>query len=261
MKIKTNGIELNYTVEGNGPWMVMSHSLACDLSMWDEQAAVFRRNFKVLRFDTRGHGKSDAPSGEYTLDMLAYDVHGLLQGLGVDRCHWVGLSMGGMIGQTFALKFPKMFSSLVLADTTSRYAPEALPLWQGRIKTAQEKGMEALVESTLGRWFTEPFRKTHPEVTARVSAMIRATPVPGYVGCCQALPQINVTERLKEIKCPSLVIVGEQDAGTPVAMAREIHAALPGSELAIIPSASHLSNLEQPAAFTRALTTFLNKHR
>ncbi|TMH14044.1 MAG: alpha/beta fold hydrolase, partial [Betaproteobacteria bacterium] len=170
MKIKTNGIELNYTVEGNGPWLVMSHSLACDLTMWDEQAAVLRRNFKVLRFDTRGHGASDAPEGEYTLDMMAYDVHGLLQALSVERCHWVGLSLGGMIGQTFALKFPAMFASMVLADTTSRYAPEALPLWQGRIKTAQDKGMEALVETTLQRWFTEPFRKTRPEVTARVSA-------------------------------------------------------------------------------------------
>jgi len=137
MKIKTNGIELNYVVEGNGPWLVMSHSLACDSSMWDEQAAVLRRNFKVLRFDTRGHGASDAPEGEYTLDMMAYDVHGLLQALSVERCHWVGLSMGGMIGQTFALKFPGMFASMVLADTTSRYAPEALPLWQGRIKTAR----------------------------------------------------------------------------------------------------------------------------
>src|SRR2546428_13584844 len=116
MKIKTNGIELNYTVEGNGPWLVMSHSLACDLTMWDEQAAVLRRNFKVLRFDTRGHGASDAPEGEYTLDMMAYDVHGLLQALSVERCHWVGLSMGGMIGQTFALKFPGMFATLVLAD-------------------------------------------------------------------------------------------------------------------------------------------------
>src|SRR5882672_8316886 len=261
MKIKTNGIELNYVVEGNGPWLVMSHSLACDLTMWDEQAAVLRRNFKVLRFDTRGHGMSEAPDGEYTLDMLAYDVHGLLQGLGVERCHWVGLSMSEMIGQTFALKFPGMFATMVLADTTSRYGPEALPLWQGRIKTAQTQGMEALVESTLGRWFTEPFRKTHPEVTARVSAMIRATPVAGYVGCCSAIPKINVTGRLKEVKCPTLVIVGEQDAGTPVALSREIHAAVPGSELVIIPSASHLSNLEQPTAFTRALATFLNKQR
>jgi 3-oxoadipate enol-lactonase len=261
MKIKTNGIELNYTVEGDGPWVVLSHSLACDLSMWDEQAALLRRNFRVLRFDTRGHGKSDAPAGDYTLDMLAYDVHGLLQGLGVERCHWIGLSMGGMIGQTFALKFPQMFASLVLADTTSRYSPEALPVWQGRAKTAQEKGMEALVETTLQRWFTEPFRKSHPEVAARVGASIRATPVAGYCGCCAALSKINVTQRLKEIRCPSLVIVGEQDAGTPVEMAREIQAALPGSQLVVIPSASHLSNLEQPAAFNRAITTFLNKQR
>ena len=123
MKIKTNGIELNYVVEGNGPWLVMSHSLACDLSMWDEQAAVLRRNFKVLRFDTRGHGKSDAPSGEYTLDMLAYDVHGLLQGLGVDRCHWVGLSMGGMIGQVLGIQSPELLQSLSLCDTSSRIPP------------------------------------------------------------------------------------------------------------------------------------------
>ena len=261
MKIRTNGIELNYVVEGSGPWLVMSHSLACDLTMWDEQASKLKEKYRVLRFDTRGHGGSDAPDGAYTLDMLADDLHGLLQGLKVERPHFVGLSMGGMIGQTFALKFPNMFQTMVLADTTSRYAPDALPLWQGRIKTAQTQGMEALVESTLGRWFTEPFRKSHPEVTARVSAMIRATPVPGYVGCCTAIPQINVTDRLKEVKCPALVIVGEQDAGTPVALSREIHAALPGSELVIIPQASHLSNLEQPAAFNRALATFLNKHK
>jgi 3-oxoadipate enol-lactonase len=261
MKIKTNGIELNYTVEGAGPWVVMSHSLACDLSMWDEQAAVLRRSFKVLRFDTRGHGKSDAPAGEYTLDMLAYDVHGMLQALGIERSHWIGLSMGGMIGQTFTLKFPDAVASLVLADTTSRYAPEAWPIWQGRIKTAQEKGMEPLVEPTLGRWFTEAFRKGHPEMMARVGAMIRATPVAGYSGCCHAIPKINLTQRLNEITCPAVVIVGEQDAGTPVEMAREIHSALPKSDLVIIPSASHLSNLEQPAVFTRALTTFLNRHR
>src|SRR5207302_9694292 len=131
-------------------------------------AAVLRRNFKVLRFDTRGHGASDAPEGEYTLDMMAYDVHGLLQALSVERCHWVGLSMGGMIGQTFALKFPAMFASMVLADTTSRYAPEALPLWEGRIKTAQGKGVEAVVGTTRQRMFTVGFRQSRPGLGARV---------------------------------------------------------------------------------------------
>jgi 3-oxoadipate enol-lactonase len=258
MKIKSNGIELDCSIEGNGPWVAMSHSLACDSSMWDEQAALLKRNFKVLRFDTRGHGASDAPAGEYTLDMLAYDVHGLFQALGVERCHWIGLSMGGMIGQTFALKFPGVFASMVLADTSSRYAADAAALWQGRIKTAKEQGMQALVESTLARWFTEPYRKSHPEVMARIGAMIRATPVAGYCGCSAAISAINLTERLKAIACPTLVIVGEQDPGTPPSMAREIHENAPGSRLVVLPQAAHLSNLEQPEGFSRALRDFLS---
>ncbi len=260
MKVKSNGIELNYVVEGSGPWVVMSHSLACDLSMWDEQAALLAKNYKVLRFDTRGHGKSDAPEGEYSLEMMADDTKGLLDALGVKSCHWVGLSMGGMIGQTFALRYPGVFKTLVLADTTSRYPAEAKSLWDGRIATVRDKGTEALVQGTLTRWFTEGFLAKGGKVIDRVAAMIRATPAPGYAGCCYAIPKINLTARLKEITCPAIVIVGEQDAGTPVDMAREIHTALPGSELVIIPSASHLSNLEQPEAFNRALVDFLTRH-
>ena len=260
MRIRSNGIELNCVVEGKGPWVAMSHSLACDLHMWDEQAALLSRNYTVLRFDTRGHGKSDAPAGAYSLEMLADDVKGLFDALGVKSCHWVGLSMGGMIGQTFALRHPGVFKSMVLADTTSRYPAEAWTMWKSRIETAETKGMEPLVEGTLARWFTAGFRAAHPEVCERIAAAIRATPVQGYAGCCHAIPKINLTSRLKEIALPSIVIVGEQDAGTPVEMAREMLAALPGSELVIIPSAAHLSNLEQPEAFDRALTGFLAKH-
>ena len=261
MKVKTNGIELNCTVQGSGPWVVMSHSLACDLHMWDAQAALLANDYTVLRFDTRGHGMSDAPEGEYTLEMLAGDARGLMDALGIKSCHWVGLSMGGMIGQVFALRYPGLLKTLVLADTTSRYPAEAKSLWDGRIATATGKGMEPLVEGTMTRWFTEGFRTTHREACGRVAAMIRATPVAGYVGCCHAIPQINVTARLKEIACPAMVMVGEQDAGTPVDMAREIHAAMPGSELVIIPQASHLSNIEQPEAFNQALEAFLARHR
>jgi len=261
MKLKANGIEIHYTVEGSGPWVVMSHSLACNLSMWDQQAAMLARRYKVLRYDLRGHGATDAPAGDYTFEMLAYDAHGLLQALGIESCHWVGLSIGGMIGQTFALKFPGVFKTLVLADTTSRNPPEARPMWEARIKTAREKGMEALVEATLGRWFTEPFRKSRPDMMARMGAMIRATPVTGYAGSCAAIPTINLTDKLKAITCPTLVIVGEQETAAPVEVARAIHAAIPGSELVIIPSAAHISNLERPAAFNRALLSFLDKHR
>jgi 3-oxoadipate enol-lactonase len=261
MKLKTNGIQINYAVEGQGPWVVMSHSLACNLSMWDEQAAALARRYKVLRYDLRGHGASDAPPGDYTFEMLAYDVHGLLEELEIESCHWVGLSIGGMIGQTFALKFPGVFKSMVLADTTSRNPPEARAMWDARIRTAREKGMEVLVEATLGRWFTEPFRKSRPDMMARMSAMIRSTPVAGYAGCCAAIPTLNLTDKLKAVDCPTLVIVGEQDPGAPPEVARAIHAAIPGSELVEIPSAAHISNLEQTAVFNRALLAFLDQHR
>ena len=257
MRTTANGIQLNYTIDGEGPWVVMSHSLACSLEMWDPQIGALKAGYKVLRFDTRGHGRSDAPAGAYTLEQMADDVHGLLQALKVERPHFVGLSMGGMIGMTYALKYPGGFRSLVLCDTSSRLGPQVQPIWDERIKTATEKGMEPLVEPTLKRWFTEAMVTKRPPVLDKVAAMIRATPPAGYAGCCHAIPKINVTARLKEIACPIQVIVGDQDAGTPVAMSREIQAAAPGSELVIIPNASHLSNLEQPEAFNRALLGFL----
>jgi len=261
MKISANGIDINYTVEGEGPWLVMSHSLACDLHMWDEEAKRLSKRYKVLRYDTRGHGKSGAPAAAYTLELLADDLHGLLAALGVKSPHFVGLSMGGMIGQTYALKYPGVFRSLALCDTSSRYPAEAAGLWADRIKTVETEGMEPLVASTLARWFTEPFRKTRPEVVEKVANMIRNTPAAGYAGCCHAIPKINLTARLKEIRCPSLVIVGRDDAGTPVAMAEDIHHALPGSKLVIIAEAAHLSNLEQPDAFNRALGDFVDAVR
>lgn len=259
MKANSNGISIHYVVEGQGPWVVMSHSLACNVSMWDEQAAVLARSFRVLRFDTRGHGATDAPAGAYDLDTLADDLVGLLDVLKVDHAHYVGLSMGGMIGMTAALKHPARFASLALCDTSSRVPPEAAPVWEGRIKAAKEQGMEPLVEPTLQRWFTEPFYTAQKAVMTRVGQMIRSTPVAGYIGCCHAIPKINLTDRLGAIRCPARVIVGDQDVGTPVAMSRAIQEAIPGSDLVVIPSASHLSNLEQPQAFNRALTEFLGR--
>jgi len=257
MKTETNGIETNYTIDGDGPWLVLSHSLACDVSMWAPQVKAFSGRYKVLCYDTRGHGRTSAPSGAYTLEQLADDAKALLDKLGIRTCHWVGLSMGGMIGQTFALRHPGVFKTVTLADTTSRYPADAAAVWAGRVKTATEQGMEPIVQPTLERWFTEPFRKSRPEVVAEIAKSIRATPAAGYAGCCQALPKIDVTARLKEIRIPGLVIVGDQDPGTPPAMAHEIHDNFPGSELAILPSAAHLSNLEQPEAFNRALQDFL----
>jgi 3-oxoadipate enol-lactonase len=257
MKIAANGIQIHCQIEGDGPWVVLSHSLACSVAMWTPQVAALKGRYRVLSFDTRGHGGSDAPAGAYSLDQLADDAHGLLAALKVERPHFVGLSMGGMIGMTFALKYPGLLRSLVLCDTSSRIPPEAQPVWDDRIRIATTQGMEPLVEPTLKRWFTEAMLARRPAVVDEVAAMIRATPPIGYAGCCYAIPKINTTGRLCEIRCPIQVIVGEQDVGTPVAMSRAIHEAAPGSELVILPNASHLSNLEQPGAFNRALLDFL----
>lgn len=261
MKIKTNGIAINYEIAGDGPWVTLSHSLACNLHMWDEQMAGLTKKYKVLRFDTRGHGLSGAPPGPYSLEQMADDVKGMLDALGIRQTHWVGLSMGGMIGETFALKYPGVFRSMVLADTTSRRPPNADQMWGDRITVAQTQGMEALVESTLARWFTEPYRNAHKDVMARIASDIRNTPVAGFVGCCQAIAKVDLLDRLKEIKCPALVMVGDQDHGTPPEMARQIHENLSGSELLIIPSAAHISNIEQTAVFNQAMFSFLDKVR
>jgi 3-oxoadipate enol-lactonase len=254
-----NGIKVNYEIHGRegAPWLVLSHSLACSVRMWDPQIAALKDRYRILAYDTRGHGATEAPKGAYTLDLLADDLFFLLGHLQIKTTHYCGLSMGGMIGQTFALKYPGVFRKLILADTTSRYPAEAAPLWAERIKTAESKGMEPLAQPTLERWFTEPFRKSNAATVDAIRKLIVATPVAGYAGCSHAIPKINLTARLKDIKCPILVIVGEQDPGTPLAMAKEIHDNAPGSKLVVLPQAAHLANLEQPAGFTRAMEEFL----
>jgi 3-oxoadipate enol-lactonase len=259
MKAKANGIDVYYEIHGKegAPWLTLSHSLACSVRMWDEQIASFKDRYRILAYDTRGHGQSSAPVGDYTLEQLADDLKGLLEHLKISQTHYCGLSMGGMIGQTFALKYPGILQTLVLADTSSRIPPEVGPVWEERIKVAQTQGMQALVQPTLERWFTAPYRSAHPETMQRVGKLIADTPVPGYVGCCRAIPKLNLTARLKEIKVPIQIIVGADDQGTPVAMSQAIHDNAPGSRLDILPQAAHLSNIEQPQAFDRALGAFL----
>jgi len=191
---------------------------------------------------------------------LAEDARALLQALGIARTHFIGLSMGGFIGQILALTYPQMLQSLVLCDTTSRVPAEAKPMWDERIRAARMQGMQPHVEPTIGRWFSEPFRQQRPDVIDPVRALIRGTKPVGYIGCCHAIAALDLTDRLHQITTPALVIVGEEDPATPVAASRTIHERISGSELAILKSASHLSNMEQPEAFNRAVTRFLAKH-
>lgn len=256
--VHANGIDLHYEVTGAGPWVTMVHALACDLSIWDAQVAALAPDFTVLRFDARGHGASGAPSGPYTLEQMAGDVIiGLLDALHIDQTHLVGLSIGGMIAQHVALQAPRRLRSLALCSTTSGYPPQAQAVLQERIRAVSEHGVEPQIEPTLVRWFTEAYRRSHPEVMARIGALIRSTSVTGYLGCCHAISRLDTAARLQQIDVPTLVLVGEQDGGTPPPMARAIHEAIAGSHMKVIANASHLANIEQASTFNRYLLDFL----
>jgi 3-oxoadipate enol-lactonase len=258
MKIHANGIDINYEITGAGPVVVFAHSLATDLSMWDAQAAALADRYTVLRFDSRGHGGSSAPVGDYTWDLLCADVLGLLDAFGISSVHYVGLSMGGMLGQHLALRAPDRIASLVLACTTSRFPSGAGAVWPERIAAVRAQGMQSQVEPTLARWFTAAYRAGHPDVMARIGAQIAETPPTGYIGWAHAIPSIDLTERLGEIRCPTLVIGGADDPSTPPALQEIIAAGIPGARLEIISSAAHLANIEQEAIFNTLIGEFLD---
>jgi 3-oxoadipate enol-lactonase len=259
MFIKTNGIQTNYELSGKKKtsMVILSHSLGCSLSMWDPQMDALIPYFQVLRYDIRGHGRSDAPPGPYTPELLAKDVIALLDVLAIDKVHWVGLSMGGMIGQAVALNHPDRLKSLVLCDTTAVIPPEAQPLWQERINAVREKGIESQLEPTMERYFTPSFLKSNPPILGAIRKQFQATPVEGYLGCVEAIRRLNFLDRLSKIKIPTLIMVGEHDPGTPVSASQAIHEKISDSKLVIVPSARHLPNVEQPDAFNTNLLTFL----
>jgi 3-oxoadipate enol-lactonase len=259
MLIRANGIQMNYELSGKkeAPFALLSHSLGSSLLMWNPQRKVLESYFQVLRYDIRGHGKTEAPPGAYTLELLGEDAVALLDVLEIEKVHWIGLSMGGMIGQSVSLNYPRRLKSLALCDTAAAIAPEAQPLWQERIDAVREKGVASQLEPTMERWFTSSFLKLNPYMLEVIRNEFLATPAQGYLGCIYAIRKLNYLDRLSEIKIPTLIMVGEDDPGTPVSASEAMHQVIPNSKLVIIKSARHLSNVEQPEVFNTNLITFL----
>lgn len=258
--VRANGIDVHYRVLGNGPWVTLSHSLACNYEMWDREVAELAKRFTVLAYDSRGHGGTSAPPGPYNLGMIADDIKAMYDALGIRKSHWIGLSMGGVFGLATALKYPGIFESMVLADTSSRLAPEGIEGFRDRVaKVRAANSMEVMVEPTLKRWFKDSFRARQPALMARIADWIRTTPLEGYVGISAAIPTIDVTHRLKEIDVPCLALVGADDIAMPVAFSEILAKGIPGCEFEVIPDAGHLSNIEQPEAFNAALARFYDK--
>jgi 3-oxoadipate enol-lactonase len=255
--VQANDIRIYYELSGpaKAPVVMLSNSLGTRLEMWDPQMGALAERYRVLRYDSRGHGRSDAPPGPYGIAMLGEDARALLDALGIAEVHFCGLSKGGMVGQWLGTHQGERLRSLTLCATAARLGPAEL--WNQRIEQSAREGMAALVDGVTERWFTAGYRATpRPEVEL-VRAMILATPPQGYGGCCAAIRDMDQLEGIRSIRTPTLIVAGADDPATPVEVMRALHERIPGSRFVEIPQAAHLLNIEQAERFNRTLTGFL----
>ena len=237
--------------------VVLSHALGLDLHMWDGLAAELASTREVLRYDHRGHGGSAVPAGPYSMDDLVDDAARLIREWGRGPVVWVGLSMGGMVGQGLAVRHPELIKALVLANTSSKYPEAAAAVFAQRVQAVQTGGMAAIVDSVMERYFSAAFRAGQPEAVAVARATVLRCDTAGYAACCHAVGSVDWLGRLNTITCPTLIIAGALDAGAPVAMSQAMAERIPGAELVVFEEASHLSVAEQPAQFAQVLRGFL----
>lgn len=237
--------------------IVLSHALGTDLTMWDQLANLLAADCRVITYDHRGHGGSAAPVGLYTIADLADDAARLLRELDSGPVLWIGLSMGGMVGQELALRHPSLVNALIIANTTSCYPEAAREAWQQRINTVHTQGIEAIADAVMGRYFHDQFRAEHGATVARFRERLTSTDVDGYIGCCHAVGSVDTTARLPQIGVTTLVIAGELDQGAPPSMSQTLAEKIPQARLVVLADASHISAIEQPDAFAQAVTQFM----
>jgi len=243
---------------GSGPWVMLAHGLATDLTMWDELVEALKDRYRVLRYDARGHGGSPATEGDYSLDMLVADAVGILDMLGIAQCHFGGLSMGGMVTLGMLLDHPKRLKSGIIADSRHTTTPDFTAAWHQRAAEVRQGGIDAVVASTVSRWSSAGLADRNPAVIARMEAMIRRTSDDGYCGCAAALARLNYGRRLGEISLPTLLMCGSEDHGAPPENTREMRATIKGSRFVEIEQAGHISNIERPDVFNAAVVSFLS---
>jgi len=254
--IQSQGCPINVETEGaaNAPVLMLCNSLGTDLHMWDAQAPAFAKDFRLVRYDRRGHGKSGAPKGPYTMEMLGRDALAVMDGLGLTTVNWCGLSMGGMVGQWLGANAPGRIGKLILSNTQSYYPDKAM--WEARMKPVREKGLGPAADPTMERWFSKEFRESAPDQIARMREMFLKTPAEGFLGCCAAVRDMDLRDTHARISAPTLVIVGLKDPATPPAAGEEIQRRIKGAKLAAL-DAAHISNVEQPQVYADTVLRFL----
>lgn len=256
-----DGVGLHYEIEGReeGPALLFSNSLGTNLHLWDRQAEeAAGRGFRVIRYDQRGHGSSEAPKGDYTIERLGQDVLDLLDALQISRSALCGISMGGMTGVWLAMHHPRRFSRLALCNLGVWMPPR--DLWDTRITLVRDGGMEAVAESVVERWFTQKFRESEPEEVDCIRRQILATNPTGYAGCCAAIRDMDLRDRLGLIEAPTLVVIGMHDPATPPERGQYVVERIPGAQKLVLDTA-HLSNVEAPEHFNRSVLAFLAGER
>jgi 3-oxoadipate enol-lactonase len=250
--------QLNFIRQGRGPVVVLAHALGLDLTQWDEVAPLLARHFTVLRYDQRGHGRSEAPPGPYTLEALVDDAAALVNEQVGEPVHFVGLSMGGVLAQLLASRHPELVRSVVIAQTSSWYSEVAWQRWQDRIDAVRERGMAAVAEGTVQRWFTPAFHADAGNA-ARIAALrqvLLATDPAAYIATCEATVAADLREGNRRIACPALVIAGAHDESAPPVMLESIAASISGAQLATL-DAAHLGAVERPQEFATLVTRFI----
>jgi 3-oxoadipate enol-lactonase len=256
--VQSNGCPIHFEVEGDAskPVLMFCNSLGTTLHMWDGQMPEALKHFRVVRYDRRGHGKSGVPAGPYNMEMLGRDALAVMDAAKVDKINWCGLSMGGMVGMWLGANAPQRCNRLILSNTSAYF--ENKQIWNDRIATVKEKGLQSILQGTLERWFTKDFRERAPQQVQRIADMFINTKLEGYIGCGQAVRDMDHREIIKKITAPTMVIAGKQDAGTTVEMAELIRKSIPGASLTLF-DAAHIANVECGDDYTDAMLGFLTQ--
>jgi 3-oxoadipate enol-lactonase len=250
--------ELNYLLEGpeDAPAVVFTGSLGTDITMWQPQTDRLRGRYRTLRYEIRGHGRSEVLPGPYAIADLGSDLVALLDRLEIDRAFVCGLSIGGMSSMWVAAHAPERVERLVLCCTSAQLGPPSA--WTERAAAVRAGGVEVVADAVLARWFTPRFREAHPEVIERVRSRLIATPSEGYAGCCEAIAAMDLTGDLGAISAPTLVLAGGEDPATPPEHGRRIAELIPGARFEIVSPAAHLATVERPDLTTAMILRFLS---
>ncbi|MGI6245659.1 MAG: 3-oxoadipate enol-lactonase [Pseudochelatococcus sp.] len=256
---RINDIVLHYRVRGDSaaPALVLVNSLGTDGRIWDELADLLAPRYRIVSYDKRGHGLSDAPKGDYTLDDHVADLAGLANHLGIDRLALAGVSVGGLIAQGFALRHADRLAALVLCDTAAKFGDA--DMWNGRIAAVRTGGMAALADTVILRWFPESYRREKPDAVAGWKNMLTRTPAAGYAGTCATLRDTDLRPLTGGIAAPTLVVVGDEDLSSPPALVRQTAEAIPGARYVEIAGAGHIPFIEQPGAMAALIDGFLRE--